>query len=103
MKKRKYKRLSSREREEISRGLAAGRGAVAIARRINRDRGTVSREIARNSGRSGYRAFSAHNQANMSASSRKQGKRILVEHETLRTYVVEKIIARWSPEQIAMM
>lgn len=102
MKKRKYKRLSSREREEISRGLASSAGVAEIAARIGRDRGTVSREIDRNSGRSGYRAFSARNRARASASSRKHGKRILAKRGTLRAYVLEKIIARWSPEQIAV-
>ena len=100
MRERKYRRLSSREREEISRGVAAGAGVVEIAARIGRDKGTVSREIGRNSGRSGYRAFSARNRAKVSASSRKSGKRILALRSTLRAYVVKKLIARWSPEQI---
>lgn len=100
MKKRKYKRLGSREREEISRGLASGASVVEIAGRISRNKGTVSREIARNSGRSGYRAFSARNRARVSALSRKFGKRILAERDSLRKYVAGKIIERWSPEQI---
>ena len=100
MKKRKYRRLSGREREEISRGLASGAGMVEIATRIGRDRGTVSREVGRNSGRSGYRAFSARNRARASASSRKLGKRILAGRAPLREYVTKKLVARWSPEQI---
>ena len=90
MKKRKYRRLSGREREEISRGLASGAGMVEIATRIGRDRGTVSREVGRNSGRSGYRAFSARNRARASASSRKLGKRILAGRAPLREYVTKK-------------
>src|SRR5580698_9112026 len=39
------------EREEISRGIAAGLSARAIAGGINRPSSTVSREIARNGGR----------------------------------------------------
>jgi len=103
MKTMEYQRLSSREREEISRGLAEGAGVVALARRIGRNRGTVSREIARNSGCGEYRAISAGNRASMSASSRKQGKRILMKRGMLQSYVVEKIRACWSPEQIAVM
>lgn len=97
-----YQRLSSREREEISRGLAEGASVSVIASRIGRSRGTIAREIARNSGRSGYRAFSARNRAKASAMSRRFGKRVLLKQGPLRTYVVEKIRARWSPEQIAV-
>lgn len=98
-----YRRLSSREREEISRGLAEGANVASIALRVGRSRGTVSREIARNNGASGYRAFSARNRARVSAASRKRGKRILTARAVLRSYVVRKIRARWSPEQIAVM
>jgi len=100
MKERRYRRLPSREREEISRGLASDAPVVEIAEHIGRDKSTVSREIKRNSGKSGYRAFSARMRAQASASSRKYGKWILTKRGALRTYVVEKIIARWSPEQI---
>ncbi|WP_396027476.1 IS30 family transposase, partial [Actinomycetospora sp. TBRC 11914] len=40
--------LSLAEREEISRGLAAGRSQAEIARQLGRDRSTVKREIDRN-------------------------------------------------------
>jgi len=44
--------LSFGEREEISRGLAAGATFRAIARRLNRAVSTVSREVARTEARS---------------------------------------------------
>ena len=50
-----YRRLSSAEREEVSRGLAPGTGLSAIARRWGRAPSTVSREGQPNSGKSGYR------------------------------------------------
>src|SRR3954452_20906051 len=49
-------RLSLAEREEISRGIAAGQSATAIAARLGRAASTVSREIKANGGRSRYRA-----------------------------------------------
>ena len=52
-------RLSLAEREEISRGLAAGDSLRAIAGRLGRAPSTVSREVARNGGRGRYRACNA--------------------------------------------
>lgn len=97
---RKYRRLGSREREEISRGLASDMRAVEIAERIGRHASTVSREIARNSGKTGYRAFSARTRAREHASSRRFGKRVLAGNERLRSFVTEKILIEWSPEQV---
>ena len=48
--------LRLNEREEISRGLAAGQSLRQIAREIGRSPSTVSREIRRNLGSQGYRA-----------------------------------------------
>jgi IS30 family transposase len=44
------------EREEISRGVAAGESCRQIAARLGRAPSTVSRELARNGGRHRYRA-----------------------------------------------
>jgi IS30 family transposase len=48
--------LSMAEREEISRGVAAGESCRQIAARLGRASSTVSRELARNGGRTCYRA-----------------------------------------------
>ena len=53
-------RLSFAEREEISRGLAAGVSLRSISRRLGRAPSTVSREVAANGGRIRYRAVVAH-------------------------------------------
>jgi IS30 family transposase len=95
-----YRRLSSTEREEVSRGLAQGIGVSAIARRLGRAPSTVAREVRHNSGKSGYRAFSAGNRANARASSRNQGKSRLTRDARLRGYVMEKLRKRWSPREI---
>ncbi|MBI4366723.1 MAG: IS30 family transposase [Deltaproteobacteria bacterium] len=98
---RQYRRLTDTEREEISRGLAGGEGLLGIAKRLGRVASTVSREVGRNSGQSGYRAYSAGRRALEAASSRKRGKRVLTTHEGLRNVVEALLVLRWSPEQIA--
>jgi DNA-binding CsgD family transcriptional regulator len=51
--------LSMAEREQISRGVAAGEPCRQIAARLGRAPSTVSRELARNGGRHHYRAQAA--------------------------------------------
>lgn len=53
-------RLSHQDRLEIAAGLADGLGYAEIARQLERPTSTVSREIARNGGPTGYRADHAH-------------------------------------------
>lgn len=100
MKQTIYQRLSNREREEISRGLAHGETQASISRRLGRDAGTISREIMRNSGGGMYRAFSADRRSQKSASSRRGLKRRLRENNPLRAYVLAGLQRRWSPREI---
>jgi hypothetical protein len=60
---RSPRRLSVAEREEISRGLAAGMSLRAIAVQSGRAASTISREVAVNGGRSRYRASRADQMA----------------------------------------
>jgi len=90
-----YRRLTNREREEISRGLAAGILQVEIASSLNRHPSTISREVRRNIGqypRSIYRAFSAGRRAQASASSRRLGKSRLAREPQLREFVLASFI-----------
>jgi IS30 family transposase len=73
----------------------------AIAREINRSASTITREIKRNSGKSGYRAFSASQRAKTTATSRRKGKSKIVQLEQLRRFVLEKLREEWSPEEIS--
>ena len=52
-------RLSLEEREEISRGLAAGLSMRAIAEGLRRSPSTVCREVNANGGSAKYRALDA--------------------------------------------
>src|SRR5215469_15399789 len=56
-------RLSLAEREEISRGLAAGRSLRGIASGLGRAPSTVCREVAANGGPGRYRACAADRRA----------------------------------------
>ena len=98
-----YRRLTSYEREEISRGLAAGASQAEIARILNRRTSTISREVRRNigpDGRSEYRAFSAGRKAAARASSRRLGKSRLAQEQRLRHYVLAGLKQEWSPWEI---
>src|SRR3989344_4818810 len=98
-----YRRLTNREREEISRGLAAGISQVEMARILNRHPSTISREIGRGSGRrsrSEYRAFSAGRKAMTRASSRRLGKSRLAKEARLRRYILTGLSREWSPKEI---
>ena len=91
--------LSMAEREEISRGLVAGRSIRSIAADLGRAPSTVSREIKRNDGRRGYRA----NKADAAAWDRARRPKTckLAAHPALASLVAEKITQLWSPRQIA--
>jgi IS30 family transposase len=92
-------RLSLAEREEISRGLAAGLSLRTIAAGLRRTPSTISREVAGNGGRVGYRALAADQAAWSRAARPKQTK--LARWPGLRAMVEDKLELSWSPEQIA--
>nr|WP_167659905.1 helix-turn-helix domain-containing protein [Nocardia mangyaensis] len=91
--------LSLGEREEISRGIAAGRAARTIADQIGRASSTLSREITRNGGREVYRAAVADAAAYERALRPKPSK--LATNPVLREMVAAKLGEDWSPQQIA--
>lgn len=91
--------LTLAEREELSRGVAAGHSLRSIAASLGRAPSTISREIRRNGGRRGYRA-SQSDQAAWDRARRPKRCR-LVENRALARRVAEKLQLEWSPEQIA--
>ncbi len=88
-----------REREEISRGLAAGDSIRAIAANLGRSPSTVCREVDANGGRNKYRALAADQTACRRALRPKRAK--LAACRRLQGVVERKLEARWSPEQIS--
>ena len=97
--RRSLRVLSLAEREEISRGLVAGRSLRSIAAALARSPSTISREISRNGGAAHYRAAAADGQAWKQALRPKPCK--LAIHARLRQAVAKKLQLGWSPEQIA--
>lgn len=92
-------RLRFEEREQISRGIAAGLSARTIARGLGRAPSTVSREIKRCGGRRRYRALSAERAAIGRLARPKPGK--LGRSPQLRAAVEAGLDRRWSPQQIS--
>ena len=97
--KRSRLALTLAEREEISRGVVAGRSMASIAARLGRSPSTISREIRRNGGPGQYRA----NLADQAAWDRAHRPKLckLVVNRALAHLVAKKLKQLWSPEQIA--
>jgi IS30 family transposase len=91
--------LSLKEREEISRGLAASESLRQIAAKLKRSPSTISREIGRNRQKNDYRAIEADAKAWARAQRPKPCR--LATHPTLQATVASKLRLDWSPEQIA--
>lgn len=91
--------LTLEEREEISRGVAAGSSLRAIAEQLCRSPSTISRELKRNGGIDRYRATEA--QANARKRARRRKDCLLAKHPRLYRLVRSKLLLDWSPEQIS--
>ena len=91
--------LTVADREEISRGLAAGESFRGIGRRLGRPASTISREVAKNRGPHRYRAVDAADRAWRRA--RRPKSCLLAQRPLLRDVVADKLAEDWSPEQIA--
>jgi IS30 family transposase len=97
--RRAARALTLAEREEISRGVSAEHSIRRIARQLQRCPSSISREIARNGGRSRYRAAEAEHQAAQRALRPKRC--VLAQRYRLRCVVAQKLAERWSPQQIS--
>ena len=91
--------LSLAEREDISRGIAAGSSIREIAIFLDRAASTVSREVTRHGGHSAYRAHEADSQAWKCALRPKRC--LLARNRKLRKIVANRLVLNWSPEQIS--
>jgi transposase, IS30 family len=91
--------LTTIEREETSRGVAAGESARRIAARLGRAPSTITRELSRNGGRGRYRAADADRQAWKRARRPQRCK--LARDRILAGLVAAKLEQDWSPQQIA--
>lgn len=91
--------LTLTDHEEISHGLAEGLLYKEIGVRIGRNPSIVSREVARHGGRAGYRAVAADSTA---TAARRRPKLLAVDRSPrLRSVVIQRLRAGWSPASIA--
>lgn len=96
---RSLRQLTLAEREEISRGLVAGKSLRNIASQLGRPASTISREIKRNGGSQSYRAAAADSAAWVRAERSKPWR--LASNAALKEAVTQKLQAGWAPQQIA--
>jgi IS30 family transposase len=96
---RSERHLTRADREEITRGLAAGDSLRAIASRLGRSPSTVSREVSRNGGRERYRSEDSDDAA--WRRSQRPKACALAERPRLRAEVARKLSEEWSPQQIS--
>jgi IS30 family transposase len=98
-----YKHISLPERREIYRLQGQGLNSRQIARILGRHTSSIYREVWRNTYRheerdcGGYYPVTAQELA----MQRRAKTRKLLRHDRLKNYIVAKLRAHWSPEQIA--
>jgi len=90
--------LSILEREQILLGVSRGESLRNMARTLRRAPSTVLRELTANGGRAGYSAWHAHQRARVSARRPKPYK---LRSGKLLDEVTRRLVALWSPEEIA--
>jgi IS30 family transposase len=98
-----YQHLSYVERLQIDEGQRAGLSLRAIARRLGRDPGTISRELERNAwpGHDHYDPCGAFFRALARRSHARRGHRKLRPDTPLFVRVANHLREGWSPSQIA--
>jgi len=100
---RTYRQLDLDARRTLFRLMEARRPIGEIAERLGRHPSTIYRELGRNRFRDGDRGFCGYFPLNAQdlARRRRQRGRKLAADEGLRTHVVERLKAGWSPQRIA--
>lgn len=93
------KALTVQERDEILRCILGGLSGRSIAVRLGRDPSVVSREIARNGGRDGYRVHAAQERFDRLRARAKPRK--LERDRRLHDAVAEGLLDDFSPQQVS--
>ena len=93
-----YCHLSCEDRDQIAVLLAAGHSKASIARALGRAASTISRELKRNSLRSGR--YSAQH-ADGAYMHRRQRNAVIERDERLAMFVRDRLAEGWSPQQIS--
>lgn len=91
-----YTHITREERYQIYALKKAGHKQYEIAEVLKRNESTISRELARNSGRRGYRPKQAH-----SKSVERQAINARVIDDATWQFAQDRLMEQWSPEQIS--
>jgi|WetSurMetagenome_2_1015567.scaffolds.fasta_scaffold209564_2 transposase, IS30 family len=91
--------LTLQEREIVAQMLHDHRKQCEIAEKLERDPGTISRELSRNRSRNGYWASTAQAMADTRCSQRPRICKM--EQPEVSRYVRERLRQYWSPDEIA--
>ena len=88
-------------RDRITELLYEGKTRSEIARAIGRHKGTISRELKRNSSPE-YKLYLSHRAQQRADQARTEAsRRPVLKSDSIRKYVQEKLMIGWSPEIIA--
>ena len=101
MARRTYCQLSLGERDQLAVLSARGYSLGSIAKRLQRHKSSISRELHRNRAPiyNAYGGGKAHLRAQVR--KRRAARRARLKNATIRLYVRRKLRQGWSPEQIA--
>ena len=101
MKDNNYTHITTTDRQQIDLYLKEGKSHRRIARLIRRSRGAVDYEIKVNSVRGKYDWKKADAKAKRRRKDSKYQGMKVVEHPSLRKFVLQKLKLDWSPEEIS--
>ncbi|MBQ4288741.1 MAG: IS30 family transposase, partial [Clostridia bacterium] len=100
-----YNHLTINERCCIFQFIQSGMSIRQIAKALNRNASTISREINRNSSEFGscgrFKRYLPQAAQKQSEQRREKCHRPIKYEDEVREYVAEKLLEHWSPEQIA--
>lgn len=98
---KRHKQIKKEERSEISILLSKHYSIRDIAKVLNRNPGSISREIRNNSVNGQYDPRKANHKARVRRLYAKyQGKKIS-ENKQLRNYIINSLLQYWSPDEIS--
>ena len=99
MNEKTYRRLCAEDRRVIHNLSQAGKSQTEIGEAIGFSQGTISKELARNKGRRGYRSAQAHRYA----MERQRGKRSRPRVVTgpVKEQIEQRLLRKHSPDQIS--
>src|SRR5580698_2779249 len=96
---KKYKRISIEERVEIARLLDSGLSKAEVARRLDRNRSTITREM---SIWTRYDPLRSDHLSKERVSGRNKGNSKIQKCSYLGEYIHKQIRLKWSPVQISI-